>query len=432
MPVIWKRISAYGALLCAGGFIGFAMTVTFWSPRIGERSTPALSVPAAIEKSQRRILYYKNPMGHPDTSPVPKKDEMGMDYLPVYDGEDDDPGAVKVSADRIQKLGIRTAPAEMRTYARTIRATGLVKYHEGRQVVVTTRFDGWIDKLLVKQTGDVVRRGQPLAEFFSFDLHRVVLEYINNPVSPAARGADLGPMYRLRNLGIAEQDVQRIIREGRATQTLPLRSPIDGVVLEKKAVEGMRAAAGEVLFRIVELGTVWLIVDIYERDLADIALGQDVEATFLALPSRRLSGKLTFIYPSINSAARAAQVRIELPNPDRDLLIDMFATVEIKAGRERGPVLSIPENAAIESGTRSIVLVEKNEGRFEPRVIQPGQRGDGYLQVLEGLKEGERVVVAGNFLIDAESNLKSALRAFMADKANDPLLKSGVPPERKP
>ncbi len=431
MSAVSRRVFAAVVLVCLGAAMGATVVLAVKWPLFGLASSPPTS-PDGLAKSKRRILYYKNPMGQPDTSPVPKKDEMGMDYIPVYEGEDDDAGAVKISADRIQKLGIRIAPAEMRPHVRTIQATGLVHFDEGRQIVVTARFDGWIEKLLVSHTGDSVRRGQPLAEFFSFDLHRVVLEYVNARGSTTGRGADLGPMYRLRNLGIAEEDVQRIVREGRATQTLPLRAPIDGVVIEKKAVEGMRAAPGDMLFRIVDLGTVWVIADVYERDLIDIAIGQEVQVTVLARPGQRFTGKLTFIYPSVRAATRTAQVRIEIPNPDRALLIDMFVTVEIKAGQQREPVLSIPDSAAIESGTRSIVLVEKGEGRFEPRDVELGKRGDGYIQVLAGLKEGEQVVVSGNFLIDAESNLQSALRAFTADKKDSAAPTGEQRPEQKP
>src|SRR5262245_10970674 len=198
---------------------------------------------ADANKGKRRILYYKHPMGHPDTSPVPKKDDMGMDYIPVYEGEDDEAGIVKVSADRIQKLGVRTEAAAMRLISRTIRATGTVHYHEARQYIVNTRFEGWIEKLVVAHTGDAVKKGQVLAEFYSFDLHRVQVEHFN--LGARLTPSEIGPLNRLRNLGIADEDIQRILRDGRASRTLPLRAPIDGVVVEKRAIEGMRAMPGE-------------------------------------------------------------------------------------------------------------------------------------------------------------------------------------------
>ena len=409
---------AAGAALLATGIAAGALSAGFFGPFFGSQRTaaPKDTAPGDPAKAQRRILYYKNPMGHPDTSPVPKKDSMGMDYLPVYEGEDEDGGAVKVSADRIQKLGVRTEPAAMRALSRTIRATGTVHYHEAHQYLVTARFDGWIEKLVVAHTGDPVKKGQVLAEFYSFDLQRVQIEHFNTGTRMlTGPNQDLGPLYRLRNLGIAEEDIQRIQREGRASRTLPLRSPIDGIVVEKKAIEGMRAATGEVLYRIVDVSTVWIIAEIYEQDLAEVAPGQDVEAVLVAYPGRRFAGKITFVYPMITPATRTARVRIELPNPDRALLVDMYASVTIASRGTEGPALTVPDSAVIDSGTRRVVLVEKGEGRFEPREIKTGRRGDGYVAVLEGLAEGDKVVVAANFLIDAESNLNAALRGLVKD-----------------
>jgi Cu(I)/Ag(I) efflux system membrane fusion protein len=420
------RLAACFALLAIGAALG-AASVERLRPLIAGSRTAVATPPQSDDanKGKRRILYYKNPMGHPDTSPVPKKDSMGMDYLPVYEGEDDDSGAVKVSADRIQKLGVRTEAAAVRPLARTIRATGTVQIDEARQAVVATRFDGWIEKLLVARTGDGVRKGQALAELYSFDLYRVQVEHFNLGPRPIRTGPsqELGPLYRLRNLGIAEEDLQRIQREGRASRTVPLRSPIDGVVLEKKAVEGMRAAPGETLFRIADLSTIWIIAEVFEQDLADVALGQPAEATLLAYPGRRFAGTVTFVYPIITAATRTARVRIELPNADGALMPDMYGSIAITSTTPAA--LAVPDSAVIDSGMRRIVLVEKGEGRFEPREIKTGKRGYGYVAVLEGLSEGEKVVVSANFLIDAESNLKSALRGLTKDK-------DGAGAEKKP
>jgi len=344
---------------------------------------------------------------------------MGMDYLPVYEGEDDDSGAVKVTADRIQKLGVRTETASARDLKRTIRATGTVYAHEGSQVIVTTRYDAWIEKLVVPYTGDRVRRGQVLAELYSFDLYRVQVEHFNLGARPIHTGPsqELGPLARLRNLGVADEDIQGILKSGRPARTVPLRAPIDGVVMEKKAIEGMRAAPGDVLFRIVDLSTVWMVAEVFEQDLADIAIGQTAEVSTLAYPGRRFPGKVTFVYPTITAATRTARVRIELPNTDGALMPDMYGTVSIDSGEVR--VLAVPDSSVIDSGMRTIVLIDKGEGRFEPREIKTGRRGNGYVAVLEGISEGEKVVVAANFLIDAESNLKSALRGLTKDKSGD-------------
>jgi Cu(I)/Ag(I) efflux system membrane fusion protein len=412
------RLAAGVALLAAGLGAGAVLTELL-GPWLGAQRPAAAAperAPGVGEKKQRRILYYKNPMGHPDTSPVPKKDSMGMDYIPVYEGEDDDAGAVKVSADRIQKLGVRTEPAAMRALARTVRATGTVQIDEARQTIVTARVEGWIEKLMVARTGDRVRKGQVLAEIYSPDLVKTQLELFIARRTDRAGGDTMaeGPLYRLRNYGIAEEDVAALLRTGKTTRTMPLRSPADGVVMEKKAIEGMRTAPGELLFRIVDLGSVWIVAEVFEQDVAEIAPGQAAEAMLLAYPGRRFAGTVTFVYPMMTAATRTARLRIEVPNPDGALLADMYATVTL-AARGGKPVLAVPDSAVLDSGTRRVVLVEKGEGRFEARTIEIGRRGDGYVAVLEGLGEGEKVVVAANFLIDAESNLKAALRGLAKD-----------------
>lgn len=432
------RAAAIAALLLTGFGAAVAAQYSFgpFFPREGALPKPEPKDDTG--KPKRRVLYYKNPMGHPDTSPVPKKDDMGMDYIPVYEGDDDDSGAVKVSAGRMQLLGVRTEAAAMRELTRIVRASGSVQWHEAKQVLITARFEGWIDKLAVGQTGERVKRGQVLADIYSFDLYRVMVEHFNQATRSIP--TELGPLSRLRNLGIAEEDLQRVLREGRASRTMPLRSPIDGVVTEKKAVEGMRAGQGETLFRIVDTSVVWAIAEIYEQDLGDIATGQDAEVLVLAYPGRKFTGKVSFIYPAVNAATRTARVRIELPNKDGALLADMFATALITARPKEGQGLTVPESAVIDTGTRRIVFVEKGEGRFEPREIKIGVHMDAYVAVLEGLEAGEKVLTSANFLIDAEANLSAALRALAkpkekkaeGDKTEDKRPEEKTPAEKKP
>jgi len=412
-----KRQSLRTAALFASGVVLGATGLHVIGPLVLAPPRTAAVPPEPAEPGKRRVLYYKNPMGHPDTSPVPKKDSMGMDYVPVYEGEDGDRATVKVSADRIQMLGVRTEAAAPRRLVRTLRATGTVQFDEARQYVVTTRFDGWIERLAVARTGDAVQKGQVLAEFYSHDLHRNQIEHFTagTRAPSKAEHLDLGPLTRLRNLGIADEDVQRILRDG-PSRTLPLRAPASGVVIEKRAVDGMRAAPGDVLFRIADLATVWIVADVFEEDVALIAPGQDAVATLAAYPGRAFPGKVGFIYPAMNAATRTARVRIAFANPDGALLGDMYATVAIATG-DAAAALSIPDSAVLDSGTRRVVLVAEGGGRFTPRAIKTGRRGEGYVAVLEGLAEGEKVVVSANFLIDAESNLKAALQGFDKDRA---------------
>jgi Cu(I)/Ag(I) efflux system membrane fusion protein len=226
-----------------------------------------------------------------------------------------------------------------------------------------------------------------------------------------------GARRRLENLGMSDQAVADIERTGEPSLSVAWLAPQDGEILERDAVNGMRAAPGAVLFRIADHRVVWVVADVAERDLALISIGQKVSVRARAYPDRIFSGEVTLIYPHLNAQTRTARIRIELPNPDGVLRPDMYADVEIATGTDT-PALTVPESAVIDSGERRVVLLDKGEGRFEPRAVRLGRRGDGRVEIKEGLTEDDRVVVTANFLIDAESNLKAALRGF--DSAEKP------------
>ena len=397
----------------------------------GETPAPAPPQPPATE---RKILYYRNPMGLPDTSPVPKKDTMGMDYIPVYadEGGTTVPGTVAISPERIQMLGVRTEAAARRSMAHTVRAVGAVAADERRIGVVNPKFEGWIEKLLVNTTGQSVRRGEPLLEVYSPDLVLAQREYLVAR-SAAADMAHADPMARdnanaiaaaalsrLRNWDISGDQLARLQRTGTATRTLTLAAPIGGIVMDKQALEGLHFRAGDMLYRIVDLSTVWLMADVFEQDLAQIRPGQTATIAVQAYPGRLFEGRVAFIYPTVNAQTRTAKVRIEVPNPELLLKTDMYATVEIAAPVVSATVLAVPDSAVLDTGTRQTVLVDRGEGRFEPRAVKLGARAGGYAAVLEGVAEGEKVVTGANFLIDAESNLRSALQAFTAPEGKSP------------
>jgi membrane fusion protein, copper/silver efflux system len=390
-------------------------------------STPTAPPPSPPAGSNGRVLYYRNPMGLPDTSPVPKKDSMGMDYLPVYEGEAADAGIVSVSPGRLQTLGVRTAPVETRgVMMRTIRATGTVQLDERRLATVTTKIEGWVEKLDVAATGEPVRQGQILAWIYSPDLVAAEQEYL---VAAGLVGAmhDVGghgdpktlvdaSARRLRALDVPEDEIARLRRTGQAARRIPLRASADGIVTEKPAIVGMRVAPGEPLYRTADLSTVWLIADVQESDLGTIKPGQRATASFVAFPGRSFEGTVDFIYPVLNRDTRTARVRVIVPNRDLTLRGEMYASVQIEAASvsDGAPVVMVPDSAVIDSGAKQVVLVERGEGRFEPRPVHLGMRGEGYAQVIDGVEPGERVVVGANFLIAAESDLRAALQAFAA------------------
>ena len=380
------------------------------------------SAPAAAAKP--RILYYRNPMGLADTSPVPKKDQMGMDYVPVYEGEEPQGPEVKISLDKVQKLGVRTEAAAYRNLARGVRALGTVQVDERSQRTVAPRFEGWIQRLLVNTTGESVRRGQPLMEVYSPDLVAAQQEYViawkgaqtlkdaSPEIQASMRTLVDSSLQRLRNWDIAEEELQRLQQEGKPRSTLTLRSPANGVILEKPSVQGMRFMPGEVLYRIADLSSLWLLAEVFEQDLGLVRIGQAAKIHVNAYPERVFEGKVAFIYPAVTAETRTARVRIELANPGQLLKPAMYAEVELAVAQSPVKRLSVPDSAVLDSGNRQLVLVRRDEGRFEPREIKVGARGDGYVEVADGIREGENVVVAANFLIDSESNLRSALNAF--------------------
>ncbi len=351
---------------------------------------------------------YRNPMGAPDTSPVPKKDSMGMDYIPVCEdeGEPENGSVVKVSLDRVQRLGVRSEVVEERAMARTVRAFASVQYDERRQAVVAPKFGGWIEKLYVSATGDVVKAGQTLFDVYSPELNVLQQEFM------LSRGTQSGAEGRLRNLDYPEAELEKLRRGDRASRIIGVPAPEAGTVVEKMAVKGMRYQPGEVLFRIVDTSVMWVLAEVYEQDLAFVKVGDMAKVTVNAWPERSFPGRVIFIYPSVGKESRTAKLRIEVANPDGLLRADMAATVEIEA--PLGRALAVPDSAVIDSGKRQIVLVERGEGRYQPVAVKLGARVPGYVQVLDGLKPGERVVTAATFLIDAESNLRAALGTFMA------------------
>jgi Cu(I)/Ag(I) efflux system membrane fusion protein len=398
--------------------------------------------PNSAPGGNRRILYYRNPMGLPDTSPVPKKDSMGMDYLPVYadaDATSDPPGTVRISPGRIQTLGVRTEEAVMRpSLSRAVRATGNVQFDERHLATVTTKAAGWIERLAVAATGDPVRRGQVLAEIYAPDLVAAEEEYL---VAARMGGAMAGGMahndqgaltaaslQRLRALDIPEEEIARLRKTGKAQRRIAVRAPADGVVIEKPAQEGMRIEAGQPLYKTADLADVWLIAEVQEQDLGLIQPGQKAEARFIAFPGRSFAGTVEFIYPTLSPETRTARVRIVIPNPDQMLRAAMYASVGITSTAAVGPVLAVPASAVIDSGARQIVLIDRGQGRFEPRPVRLGPQAGDWIEVVEGVKAGEKVVTGANFLIDAESNLRAALQGFTGPSANSP----PAAPERQP
>ena len=373
------------------------------------------SAPATVSSSaNRKIKYYRNPMGLPDTSPVPKKDSMGMDYIAVFDGDDSDDGTVTLSPGKIQRTGVKSEPAARRTIRTVIRAPGTIQIDERRVSVIAMRSESFVLNVADVTTGSHVTKGQRLMEVYSPAIASAAAEYIATISSKTTAGDGLygrGSRQRLINLDVPDAAIAAIEKTRNVPTSVEWDSPRDGIVLERGAIEGMRVQPGGVLFRIADHSVVWALIDIAERDLGAIRLGQSATVRARSFPDRDFTGKIEVVYPEINKETRTARLRVVLPNPEELLLHDMYVDAEIAIG-SGAPVLAVPESAVMDTGSKQAVFVEKGEGRFEPREIKLGQRGDGYVEIRHGIAEGEPVVVSANFLVDAESNLKAALKGF--------------------
>jgi len=413
------------ALIAAAGGYWLGNRGAFQSHSAVEVTAGAVG--GTVDASKKKLLYYRNPMGLPDTSPTPKKDPMGMDYIAVYaGGADDEPTAtnqIRISTDKVQKLGVRTEAAQLRTLDKTVRAAGRIEPDERRLFTIAAKFEGYVERLHVNVTGQPVSKGQPLFEVYSPELVSAQREYAVaaqgvETLKEAAGEAQAGmkqlaqsSLQRLKNWDISEAQIKALAKTGVTQRSLTFRSPVAGIVMEKKAVQGMRFMPGEMLYQVADLSAVWVVADVFEQDIGLVKSGAKAKVKINAYPDKEFTGTVTYVYPTVKAETRTVPVRVELANPGLLLKPAMFAQVEVLVSAKT-KVVTVPLSAVIDSGTRQIVLVQQGEGRFEPRSVKLGERSDNYVEVLAGVKDGEAVVVAANFLIDAESNLKAAVGGF--------------------
>ena len=381
-------------------------------PICGMTLTPVKKEKAASAQSagERKVKYYKSTMNPGEVSKTPRKDSMGMEMVPVYEGEEEG-ATIKVDPVTVQKMGLRTAVVTKGPVRRVIRTVGTIDYNETALADVTTRFSGFIEKLYVDSTGKEVRKGEPLFEIYSPELYSVQNEYVLALNSTG--GLKASARQKLRLYDISEEQIAELEKTRQPRRTLSIAAPIDGVVVEKMAIQGQRAEAGMKLYRLADLSIVWVQSQIYEQDLAYIKLGQEAEVTLSYLPDRRFVGRVTYIYPTVDEKTRTARVRMEFHNPGLFLKPGMFATVAIRAELEPSALL-VPDTAVLRSGEINTVFVALEGGKFEPRTVTLGPRSENNsYQVLSGLKEGEHVVTSGQFMLDSESQLREAIQKML-------------------
>ncbi|WP_194863108.1 efflux RND transporter periplasmic adaptor subunit [Myxococcus sp. AB036A] len=336
----------------------------------------------------------------------------GMDLTPVSRAELAS-GIIRVDDLRRQRIGVKTAKVEQASMDLSLRALGRVTFDEKSLVDVTLKLDGYIHELRVNATGEPVKKGDVLFTLYSPELYAAQQEYLLARQSQSAANASLvgAARKRLELWGLSAAQIERVAQRGQPVENMPFLAPASGYVLEKNVVEGAAVKAGERLFRIAPLAKVWVEADVYEQDLARVKPGHPVEVTLPYLPGKKYAGSVGYVYPSLQGATRTGRIRIELPNPELELKPDMYADVRfiLQGG---APRLQIPDSAVIYTGPRRLVFVDLGEGRLRPQEVKLGIKGNGTYEVLEGLSPGDVVVTSGNFLIAAESRIRSATDDF--------------------
>lgn len=391
---------------------------------------------AAKPRGGRKLLFYRNPMNAMVTSPTPAKDEMGMDYVPVYEDEAVPPGAgaaaeglatVRVGEDVLLRSGVQTAPAVRATAGRTVRTVGIVVPDETRVRHVMTKTEGWIERLYVNYTGQYVTAGQPLASIYSPELLSTQEEYLR--AKKTAEGFTSSPDPQVRSIGedlvrsarrrlqlydVPESFIAELEKKGTPQKAVTLTAPFAGYVTVKGTFEGHKVDSGTELFTLTDLSQVWIEASLYEYEAGAAAVGKEATLTLSQQPGLALKGKVTFISPVLSADSRTLTVRFEFPNPGLVLKPQMYVDVSLALEAAAGVV--IPDSALMDTGLRTVVFVEIAPGTFEPRAVSVGVRGQGQAEILTGVREGELVVVKANFLLDSESRLRSAIERMTTGK----------------
>jgi len=398
---------------------------------------PQTRQPAVMAK---KPLYYRNPMNPEITSPVPAKDDMGMDYLPVYAESNAgkvSPGEVRIDPAVIQDIGVRTETARREELARDIRTVGRVTYDEERLVRLHPKYSGWVDKAYADKSGQQVKKGEPLLAIYSPQLVSSQQEYLlalgnaaglkASPFADVRKGAASlveSTRQRLKLFDMPERLIRKLEKDREVMKDVSIDSPMTGIVTNIGVREGDRIGPETELYAIADLSTVWVLADLYENDMPWAKQGDSVSLKFADIPGRSFTGRIAYIYPYLEAKTRTVKVRIELDNPGQLLKPDMYADVDVQSDRQID-ALTVPSEAVIRTGTRNMVFVQTAPGRFEPRDVTLGVSSGGRVQILKGLKEDETVVTSGQFLLDSESKIREAASRMSEQKTHESMKRGG-------
>ena len=400
---------------------------------VADGSTGLPGAAAGSDRGEREILFYRNPMDPTITSPVPAKDEMGMDYVPVFADEAErvtgQGTTVSIDPVVVQNMNVQTEVAERRDLKQEIRTVGYLEYDQERMVTVTTKYSGWVEKVYVNYVGEPVERGEPLFEIYSPELLQTeeellsALEYADQFDSTSteagrrARALVDAARERLRYWDIAPEQIDKLIETGEVFRTLQVVAPAGGVVMKRMpGLEGMAVRPGMEVYHIADLRSLWLSVEVFEHQVAQIDVGSAAEIELTYFPGEVFRGTVRFIDPEFSESTRTLGVKIEVPNPKGRLRSGMFGTVRFRPTMAR-QALAVPTQAVLRTGKRNVVIVDLGGGSFAPREVEIGHEGGGYVEILSGLSEGERIVTSSQFLIDSESSLQAAVQKMMAQRS---------------
>jgi membrane fusion protein, copper/silver efflux system len=378
---------------------------------------------SASTPSEPRVLYWydsMNPQRHYDK---PGKAPDGMDLLPKYADDkaaEMTAGTVKIASDKQQLMGVRTGTVERESLVRTVRTTGQLTSDETKLAHVHVKVNGYIDKVYVDYIGQLVKKGQPLFTLYSPDLVATEEEYLiakrgandlgNSQFPEVSRGSQSllrSTRERLKLWDISDEQIKKLDETGEVTKTLTFYSPASGFVTDRKAFPQTAVTPDMDLYLISDLSTIWVNADVYEYEVPFVKAGQTADMQLSYYAGKTYTGKITYVYPTVDPVSRTVKVRIEFPNPHFDLKPQMFANVQLKINY--GKQIVVPQEAIMDSGDKQYVFVVHEGGVFEPRMIRMGAKLEGSVVVLSGLNAGETIVTSGNFLIDSESRLKSAM-----------------------
>lgn len=397
------------------------------------RAEPSSSSVSSMPQGERRVLFYRNPMNPTVTSPVPAKDEMGMDYVPVYEGDMTGGTEVRIDPSVVQAMNVRTERVRRQQVHQQVRTVGYLEYDQERMVTVTTRYSGWVEKVYVHYLGDAVRKGQPLFDIYSPDLVQTqqelltALDYAHRmdgaPVGAHDRAHALvdAARTRLELWDVTDAQIAALEKRGEIQRAVTVFSPARGVVMKTMTgLEGMAVNSGMELFHIADLSTLWLSVEAFEDQVAWIRPGTVARVTLTYFPGETFEGRVRLVAPEMSEQTRTLPVRLEIPNPDGRLRPGMYATVVFEPP-DVGETLAVPAEAVLRTGDSTLVVVARGEGRFAPRAVTLGREGEGMVEITSGLEEGEEVVTSAQFLLDSESSLRAAIEKLLDARRDPPL-----------